>query len=263
MTDIAIKDLVVTVVEPSSVQAQIIAGHLRDAGVRDVQTFHTAADVLTHLERYKSDLVISAMYLADMTGAELVQHMRTTEHLEDLPFMLISSETSFAMLDPIRQAGVVAILPKPFAPKDLRRALAATLEFVNPDNEALADHALDDLQVLVVDDSSTARKHITRVLHNLGLEHITTAENGREAVTLIENNFFDLVVTDYNMPMMSGEQLLEQIHAQVAHREVPVIVMTASGEPGLADRLLRAGATYFMPKPIQFDQLLALLRFTK
>ena len=74
---------------------------------------------------------------------------------------------------------------------------------------------------------------------------------------------FDLVVTDYNMPMMNGDELLRQIHAQVVHKSVPVIVMSASPDSGLADRLLRAGAAYFMPKPIQFDQLLALLRFAK
>ncbi|MBU2478740.1 MAG: response regulator, partial [Gammaproteobacteria bacterium] len=193
MTDISIHDLAITVVEPSGVQAQIIAGHLRDIVVRDVQTFQNGEAALAYISTFKPDLVISAMYLPDMTGAELVQQMRADPDLEDLPFMLISSETSFAMLDPIRQAGVIAILPKPFAPKDLRKALSATLEFVNPDLEALAEVELDDLKVLVVDDSGLARKHISRVLGNLGIEHITTAENGHAAVALIEQDFFDLV----------------------------------------------------------------------
>ena len=253
MTDIAIHDLAITVVEPSAVQAQIIAGHLRNAGVRDVQTLHTGTDVLAHLERFKSDLVISAMYLPDMTGAELVQHLRACPHLEDLPFMLISSETSFAMLDPIRQAGVVAILPKPFAPQDLRRALAATLEFVNPDSAALADVVLDDLKVLVVDDSSTARKHIVRVLNNLGLEHITTAENGRAAVELIEHNFYDLVVTDYNMPEMDGEMLTRYIREHSSQRSIPVLMVTSEGDSSRLAAVQQAGVSGICDKP--FDAI--------
>ncbi|HWS03547.1 MAG TPA: response regulator [Gammaproteobacteria bacterium] len=253
MTNIAIHDLAITVVEPSAVQAQIIAGHLRTAGVRDVQAFHTGADVLAHLERFKSDLVISAMYLPDMTGAELVQHLRTSPYLEDLPFMLISSETSFAMLDPIRQAGVVAILPKPFAPQDLRRALFATLEFVNPDVAALADVVLDDLKVLVVDDSSTARKHIVRVLNNLGLENITTAENGRAAVELIEHNFFDLVVTDYNMPEMDGEMLTRHIREHSSQRSIPVLMVTSEGDSSRLAAVQQAGVSGICDKP--FDAI--------
>lgn len=253
MTDIAIHDLAITVVEPSAVQAQIIARHLHDTGVREVQTFHSATDVLAHLECYKSDLVISAMYLPDMTGAELVQRMRTSKHLEDLPFMLISSETSFAMLDPIRQAGVVAILPKPFALKDLRRALAATLEFVNPDATALADIVLDDLHVLVVDDSSTARNHIVRVLRNLGLEHISTAENGVAAVALIENNFYDLVVTDYNMPEMDGEMLTRYIREHSTQRSIPVLMVTSEDNSSRLAAVQQAGVSGICDKP--FDAI--------
>ncbi|MBI5460665.1 MAG: response regulator [Gammaproteobacteria bacterium] len=253
MADINIPDLAITVVEPSAVQAQIIAGHLRDAGAQNVQTFHNGAAVLAYLERYKSDLVISAMYLPDMTGAELVQRMRATRRLEDLPFMLISSETSFAMLDPIRQAGVVAILPKPFAPQDLRRALAATLEFVNPDAAALADIVLDDLQVLVVDDSSTARKHISRVLKNLGIDNITTAENGRAAVELIEHNFFDLVVTDYNMPEMDGEMLTRHIREHSSQRSIPVLMVTSEGDSSRLSAVQQAGVSGICDKP--FDAI--------
>ena len=157
------------------------------------------------MQRDTPDLVVSAMYLPDMTGAELVESMRENTRLEAVPFMLISSETKFSMLDPIRQAGVIAILPKPFDPDDLRRALYSTVEFIAPDENALADIVLDDLKTLVVDDSPLARKHISRVLGNLGISEITTAENGLDAVSKIESSFFDLVVTDYNMPEMDGE----------------------------------------------------------
>ena len=260
MTDISIHDLAITVVEPSGVQAQIIAGHLRDIVVRDVQTFHNGEAALAYISTFKPDLVISAMYLPDMTGAELVQQMRADATLEDLPFMLISSETSFAMLDPIRQAGVIAILPKPFAPKDLRKALLATLEFVNPDVEALAEVTLDDLKVLVVDDSGLARKHISRVLGNLGIEHITTAENGRAAVALIEQDFFDLVVTDYNMPEMDGEMLTRYIREHSSQRSIPVLMVTSEGDSSRLAAVQQAGVSGICDKPFDTATVKKMIR---
>lgn len=255
-----IHDLAITVIEPSAVQAQIIARHLHGIVVRDVQIVHNGADALDHLSRFKPDLVISAMYLPDMTGAELVQQLRADSRLEDLPFMLISSETSFAMLDPIRQAGVIAILPKPFDPQDLRKALAATLEFVNPDSAALAEVALDDLQVLVVDDSPLARKHISRVLGNLGIEHITTAENGRAAVALIEHNFFDLVVTDYNMPEMDGEMLTRHIREHSSQRSIPVLMVTSEGDSSRLAAVQQAGVSGICDKPFDTATVKRMIR---
>ncbi|MDF1562481.1 MAG: response regulator [Deltaproteobacteria bacterium] len=118
------------------------------------------------------------------------------------------------------------------------------------------------LRVLLVDDDTFVLKLLTDFLEREGLT-VVTVSDALQAIDAVERERFDMVVTDYNMPMMHGGQLLEQIHAQVAHRNVPVIVMSASQDPDLADRLLRAGAAYYMPKPIQFAQLLALLRFAK
>ncbi len=260
MNDVSIHELSIVVVEPSSVQAQIIAKHLHEIVVRDVKCVHSGEDALEHLNRFKPDLVVSAMYLPDMTGAELVQRLRANQDLEDLPFMLISSETSFAMLDPIRQAGVIAILPKPFDPKDLRKALAATLEFVNPDEAALADIELDDLAVLVVDDSSTARKHISRVLGNLGIENITTAENGKAAVVLIEQNFFDLVVTDYNMPEMDGEMLTRYIREHSSQQSIPVLMVTSEGDSSRLSAVQQAGISGICDKPFDPQTVKQMIR---
>lgn len=253
MSDLPIEELVIAIVEPSSVQAQIISKHLQDASVRTVLTFADGYAALDAFRHSVPDLVISAMYLPDMTGAELVQTLRQDELLENLPFMLISSETSFAMLDPIRQAGVIAILPKPFTSKDLIKALQATVEFVTPDQALVEELTLDDLAVLVVDDSGLARKHISRVLSNLGIEDITTACDGSEAVQCIENRFFDLVVTDYNMPQMDGEKLTHYIREHSSQSSIPILMVTSEGDQGRLSAVQQAGVSGICDKP--FDPL--------
>ena len=94
MSTIAIRDLAITLVEPSAMQGQFIARHLRDLEVQEPQLVQSGSEALASLRRFRPDLVISAMYLPDMTGAELVEAMRRDPALEAVPFMLISSETS-------------------------------------------------------------------------------------------------------------------------------------------------------------------------
>jgi len=234
-------------------QGKLIESELKKLGISKVIYQDCGQAALASMHNDTPDLVISAMYLPDMTGAELVKAMREDSILEDVPFMLISSESKFSMLDPIRQAGVVAILPKPFDPGDLREALYSTVEFISPDENALADIALDNLKTLVVDDSPLARKHISRVLGNLGIRDIATAENGMQALKLIESTFFDLVVTDYNMPEMDGENLTRFIREHSTQRSIPILMVTSEGDQSRLSAVQQAGVSGICDKP--FDTL--------
>ena len=111
---ITLEQLHILLVEPSSTQQRIITNHLNGFGVMAIDPVSSGRTALEALNPDLHDLIISAMHLPDMTGTELVQNMRMEERLRDLPFMLISSETDFRYLEPIRQAGVIAILPKPY-----------------------------------------------------------------------------------------------------------------------------------------------------
>lgn len=255
-----ISELTVAVIEPSTMQGKIIDGELRKLGISKVYCQDTGQTALDSMRSATPDLVISAMYLPDMTGAEVVQAMREDSRLEAVPFMLISSETSFAMLDPIRQSGVIAILPKPFQPDDLKRALFSTVEFIAPDEDALADIDLDNLKTLVVDDSPLARKHITRVLNNLGISDISTAENGVDAVQKIESTFFDLIVTDYNMPEMDGEQLTRYIREHSSQRSIPILMVTSEGDQSRLSAVQQAGVSGICDKPFDTISVKQMIR---
>lgn len=260
MQEISISDLAIMIVEPSGMQCKIIQSHLRDLDIHKVQLIHNGEQALESMRQAIPDLVIGCMYLPDMTGTDLVHQMRNDKILEDVPFMLISSETSFASLDPIRQAGVVAILPKPFHVEDLKKAMYSTLEFINPDESALADIHLDELHVLVVDDSPMARKHISRVLSNLGIRDINQAENGARAVDMIENEYYDLVVTDYNMPEMDGEALTRYIREHSTQRSIPVLMVTSEENESRLSAVQQAGVSGICDKPFEPETVKRIIR---
>ena len=86
-----ISDLYILLVEPSTVQSKFIIQHLEDAGVGSIQGVSTGQEALDAIAKDAPDLVISSMYFADMTGIDLVTSIRSNEHTDSIPFMLISS----------------------------------------------------------------------------------------------------------------------------------------------------------------------------
>jgi two-component system chemotaxis response regulator CheY len=255
----ALNQIRVLMVEPSISQQKIISAYLKQHEVGDIRYVATQSEALAEMRAEETDLVISAMHLPDGTGTELVQTMRGDAQLQEIVFMLISSETNMHYLDPIRQAGAIAILPKPFDQDQMRAALYSTLDLLNPEELALEELAAEDLKVLVVDDSSMARKHIGRVLSSMGIENITLANDGAEAVPILDETFFDLVITDYNMPQMDGDQLVAHIRNRSMQREVPILMVTSEDDDLRLAAACQVGVSALSDKPFEPGNIRALI----
>lgn len=260
MSEKSLSDLYVLLVEPSHSQAKYILKELNAAGITHLNTAVDGQSALEFIRNQHPDLVISSMYLPDMTAAELVGSMREDEELNEIAFMLISSETGFDQIDPIKQAGVSAILPKPFLSQQLKRALYNTLDMLSTSDLELDDFNPEDLKVLVVDDSSMARKHIKRALAAMGIEKIVEADDGASAVPILSSEFFDFVVTDYNMPEMDGKALLEHIRVDSNQRSIPVLMVTSEGNKGNLAAVEQAGVSGICDKPFETDVVRDMIR---
>lgn len=229
MAELALlKNLSVCLVEPSNVQARIITAELQALGVRQVVVHESGAAALAAIRSERPGVVISALYLPDMSGTELVYALRNDPALTDIAFVLVSSETRPQMLEPVRQSGSCGILPKPFTPQQLRQVLSTTLDYLHGDDSLMQAHVeLEELMVLIVDDSRTSRNYVRHVLEKLGVANFIEAENGVDAVRIMENRLVDLVVTDYNMPEMDGKELIQHIRSKSWQNSVPILMITS------------------------------------
>ncbi|THB69661.1 MAG: response regulator [Gammaproteobacteria bacterium] len=248
---ITIEEMQILLVEPSLAQRRIIIESLRDVGITNIEGVARGIDAIEIMEKYPPDLVISAMYFEDMTGNNLINAMKVDETLKDIPFMLISSETDEHFLDPMRQAGVVAILPKPFLFDDLKKAIYASLDFISPEQLHLDNYDVEDLKVLVVDDSLMARKHIIKVLNLMGIERIDQAKDGVEAVEHLTEKMFDLVVTDYNMPEMDGRALIKFIRTESTQPDIPILMVTSETNETRLSSIQQSGVSAICDKPFE------------
>ena len=250
-----IKDLTVILVEPSLTQEHIIENYLHELGITTVDRFDRGGHALEEIRRSPPDLVISSLYLPDMTGTDLVHTMRKDNRLLDTAFILISSETRFRYLDPIRQAGAIAILPKPFAQEDLRIALQATIDYFEVPELQLKNIDTEALQVLLVDDSSMSRNHLRRILEAMGVESIHEANNGAEGVKQINQHYYDLVISDYNMPQMDGEELVDYIRTRSGQPGVPILMVTSESNQSRLAAVQKAGVSAICDKPFETNTL--------
>lgn len=250
-----ITQLYVLLVEPSTTQQRIVRDWLEDFGVEHLTSRQDGHSAMSHMQGQRPDVVISAMHLADMTGTELAQAMREEDRLQDIGFILISSETGFRYLEPLRQAGVIAILPKPFDKTQLKRALVATLDHIEPGSLQLGHYTADELNVLLVDDMHTGRRFIRQILEKMGIEKISEAGNGRQAREQIDQNFFDLIITDYYMPEMDGQALVDYIRQESSQPGVPVLMVTSRADENRIAALQQSGVSAVFDKPFNVETL--------
>jgi two-component system chemotaxis response regulator CheY len=113
------------------------------------------------------------------------------------------------------------------------------------------------LDVLIVDDSAAIRKILQRVLRqtDLPLGEIKEAGDGAEAVAILQDRAFGLILSDINMPNMDGLQLLSRIKEMEHLRNVPVIMITTEGGQGKVMEAVQLGATGYVRKPFTAEQI--------
>lgn len=114
-------------------------------------------------------------------------------------------------------------------------------------------------KLLVVDDFATMRKIATKMLLKLGFKEVEHAGSGKEAWDLMQTQEFDAVLTDWNMPEMSGIELLETIRKEERFKGLPVVLITAESERESVIEAISKGANGYILKPFNIDKLQAVL----
>ncbi|GGW74789.1 response regulator [Alteromonas halophila] len=260
MDKLSIPDLHIVLIEPSDTQRKIITTLLLKEKVKEIDPVSTVAEAKAALKTHGADLIVSAMYFEDGTALELLKYLKESDEFNAIPFMLVSSENRLSKLEEFKQAGVAAILPKPFEPLHLSRALNASLDLINHDELDLDLFDIQEVRVLLVDDSKLARNHIRRVLEGMGLKRIQEAENGAMALTFIKDESFDLVVTDYNMPEMDGRELSEFIRFNPETTHIPIIMVTSeSANSAHMSNIQQTGVNALCDKPFEPTEVRAML----
>jgi len=231
----------------------------------------TGKEALDILREGACDCVVLDLRLPDMTGFEILECMRDEEALADIPVVVFTGRELSADEDAQLHTMARSIVVKGVeSPERLLDETALFLHRVFSDLPAEKQRMLERLNssdedlvgrtVLLVDDDSRNIFALSSVLERRGM-NVLTATTGSEAIELIERTpELAIVLMDIMMPEMDGYQTIGNIRGNPAYRRLPIVALTAKAMKGDREKCLDAGASDYLAKPVNTEQLLSALR---
>ncbi len=112
-----------------------------------------------------------------------------------------------------------------------------------------------NMKILVVDDMSTMRRIVKNILKQLGFSNMEEAENGQEGLQKLRSDTYGFVVSDWNMPVMTGIDMLRAIRADEKLKHIPVLMVTAEAQKENLVEAIQAGVSNYIVKPFTAETM--------
>jgi HAMP domain-containing protein/CheY-like chemotaxis protein/signal transduction histidine kinase len=237
----------------------------------EVVTTGTGAEALDLLNEERFDCVVLDLRLPDMSGFDLLKELRADDSLSDIPVIVFTgrelSAEEDAQLHTMARSIVVKGVESP------ERLLDETALFLHrlvtklpPDKQQMierlhrSDEHLKGKTALLIDDDARNIFALSSMLERRGMR-VLTAVNGREAIQLVKSTpDLAIVLMDIMMPEMDGYETIAAIREDPAFRRLPIIALTAKAMKGDREKSLEAGASEYIAKPVNTEQLLSAMR---
>jgi HAMP domain-containing protein/CheY-like chemotaxis protein/signal transduction histidine kinase len=237
----------------------------------EIVTTGTGSEALRLLRQGSYDCVVLDLRLPDISGFEVLEQLRSDESLSDVPVVVFTgrelSAEEDAKLHTMARSIVVKGVESP------ERLLDETALFLHrvvtdlpPEKQRMlerlnsSDEDLVGRTALLVDDDARNVFALSSGLERRGM-HVLTASNGREAIELVESTpDVAIVLMDIMMPEMDGYETIQMIREKPKFRRLPIIALTAKAMKGDREKCLEAGASDYLAKPVNTEQLLSALR---
>jgi len=237
----------------------------------EIVNAETGAEALKLLRNEQCDCVVLDLRLPDMSGFDVLERMRADSNLADVPVVVFTGRELTAEEDAQLHTMARSIVVKGVeSPERLLNETALFLHRVITDLPAAKQQMLERLNssdedligrtALLVDDDPRNIFALSSALERRGMK-VLTATTGAEAIDLIEQTpSLAIVLMDIMMPEMDGYQTIDKIRQNGAYRRLPIIALTAKAMKGDREKCLQAGASDYLAKPVNTEQLLSALR---
>jgi HAMP domain-containing protein/CheY-like chemotaxis protein/signal transduction histidine kinase len=231
----------------------------------------SGAEALEAMQERPFDCVVLDLRLPDMTGFELLERLHANPSFSRIPVVVFTGKDLS-----VEEQLKLKSMAKSIVLKDVQspeRLLDETALFLHrvvtdlpPNKQAMLERLhgskeiLRSRKVLVVDDDARNIFALTSLLENHEVDVVSTTK-GKDAIELIENTpDISLVLMDIMMPEMDGYETIRRIRSAPEFRTLPILALTAKAMKGDREKCLEAGASDYISKPVNTDQLLSLMR---
>jgi signal transduction histidine kinase/CheY-like chemotaxis protein/HAMP domain-containing protein len=259
------------VVEDDETQRSSIVELIGPGEDVEITAVGSSAEAVAELERRIYDCMVLDLTLPDRSGFVLLEQVKSDRRFRDVPIIVYTGrELTKREETRLRRYAETIIVKDASSPE---RLLDETSLFLHRVESRLpsekrrileqlhgADAVFQGKKVLIADDDVRNVFALTSVLESGGME-VLFAENGREAMELLNANpDVDLVLMDLMMPELDGYEAMRAIRVQPGWERLPVIALTAKAMKGDREKSIQAGASDYVTKPVDTEQLLSLIR---
>jgi len=237
----------------------------------EIEAVGTGREALAVMREEPCDCVVLDLRLPDMSGMDVLGELKADPELSDIPVVVFTGRQMSAEEDAVLHTMARSIVVKGVeSPERLLDETALFLHRVVTDLPAQKQQMLERLNmsdedlvgrvVLLVDDDARNIFALSSILERRGMR-VLTATTGNEAIQLIESTSdIAIVLMDIMMPEMDGYRTTATIRENPRFRRLPIIALTAKAMKGDREKCLEAGASDYLAKPVNTEQLLSVLR---
>jgi CheY-like chemotaxis protein len=256
-------DKKILIVDDNSINRKVLAESIAMFDL-DVTTAASAEEAFEEVKNNQDyDLIFMDWKMPELDGIKAAQIIKEEFDLEAIPKIMLI--TAFGEeLKKIEQKNIDKVLFKPVTQSTLFNAIISSLSEnnLNSNHQVVQESHINDLgkvKILIVEDNEINQQIVLELLNKVNAQ-VRLAGNGKEAVSLVKEQKFDLVLMDVQMPEMDGYQATKKIRQDLNLPDLPIIAMTANATKGDKEQALAVGMDDYISKPLDLDQFFAKIK---
>ncbi len=224
---------------------------------------NVSANVMNSIRDKDVDLAIVDLDMPTPNGFELIKMIKSEKKFANLPIIIYTGKENYREdLSKIEGLFEELLEKRSTNIEDLADTISAMInryETPPPVDEVIHKH--DVIKILLAEDYKHSQIIVTRLLKKNNFENVVVVENGEDAVRMAQEEKFSLILMDMQMPIMNGFEATEKIRELPDYKNVPIIALTAFAMKGDREKCLEAGATDYIPKPIDSKEFIEKVKY--
>ena len=225
---------------------------------------NVSANVMDLIKDKDIDLAIVDLDMPSPNGFELIKLIKSNPKFANLPIIIYTGKDNFE--EDLKQIDGLfeELLDKRSVNiEDLADTINAMVNKIEtpPPVEEVIDKPDNEVKILFAEDYKHSQIIVTRLLKKNNFQNVAVVENGAEALELAQKEHFNLILMDMQMPVMNGFEAIEKIRQMEDYKETPIIALTAFAMKGDREKCLDAGATDYIPKPIDSKEFIEKVKY--
>lgn len=222
-----------------------------------------STQVMDSIRNIHLDLAIIDLDMPEIDGVALIEEIKSTEQFKNLPVIIYTGKENFendinridGLFENLLQKSSTSI-------ENLQDIINEMINrYEQPSSPDDIQEKKDSVKILLVEDYKHSQIIVTRLLKKNDFDSIVVVENGQEALDAVRQQRYDLILMDMQMPVMNGFEATRRIRELEDYKDTPIVALTAFAMKGDREKCLDAGATDYIPKPIDSQEFIQKVRY--